>query len=86
MMICWPEEISAVVYAWIDSLRDKKFIVRLEFFPPINVKKPRASARGFFKEKASEVWGRETQTSVLAIHPRAQHGAFWLFHVRGNPS
>ena len=40
MMICWPEEISAVVYAWIDSLREKKFIVRLEFFPTINVKKP----------------------------------------------
>jgi hypothetical protein len=32
-------------------------------------------------EKAELAWGLMPPSPLLAIHPRAQHRAFWLFHV-----
>jgi len=37
----------------------------------------------FLKEsqnKPPRIGGSRPQTLIFAIHPRAQHGAFWLFH------
>jgi hypothetical protein len=33
-------------------------------------------------EEATLAWGLMPLNPLLAIHPHAQHGAFWLFHVK----
>ena len=47
------------------------------------VKNPAHRAGLLLKKKPHGIGSSRPQTLVLAIHPRAQHGAFWLFHVNG---
>jgi hypothetical protein len=42
---------------------------------------PRPKVEASSKEKANLIWGQCPQ-APMTIHPRAQHGAFWLFHVK----
>ena len=46
----------------------------------IIVKNPDQRSGLLLRKKPARVGGHAPQTPV-AIHPRAKHGAFWLFHV-----
>jgi hypothetical protein len=43
---------------------------------------PRPQGGVLLKKKPHRIGGSRPQSLVLTIHPRSQHGAFWLFHVK----
>jgi len=46
-----------------------------------NSEEPRPKVGASSKEKAISAWVLAPPNLQSAIHPRAKHGAFWLFHV-----